>query len=54
MDLEKARKLLEMIDYRNLTSHTYHEEIAEEIFKNIKTYIQLLKEVFEKINIAMG
>jgi nucleotidyltransferase substrate binding protein (TIGR01987 family) len=38
-------KLLRMIDDRNRTVHTYHEEIAEEIFKNVASYIPLMKKV---------
>lgn len=33
---------LEMTDDRNLTSHTYHEEIADEIFSRLKLYASLL------------
>ena len=44
---EEARKLLEMIDYRNLTSHTYHEEVAEEIFNKLDAYIVLLEKISE-------
>ena len=40
---------LEMIDDRNLTSHTYHEEIAENIFKNLSLYIKYLERVLEKL-----
>lgn len=39
--------MLEMIYYRNLTSHTYHEEVAEEIFNKLKTYIILLEKTLE-------
>jgi len=46
---DQARKLLEMIDSRNLTSHTYHEEVAEEIFKRIENYIALLELVAGKM-----
>ncbi len=34
-------KALEMTDDRNLTSHTYHEEVAEEIYTNIKDYVTI-------------
>lgn len=44
---EEARKLLEMIDYRNLTSHTYHEEVAEEIFNKLNAYIILLEKTLK-------
>jgi len=46
---EETTKLLEMIDSRNKTSHTYHEEVAEEIFKELKSYIPLIQKVFNII-----
>jgi len=45
IDEEETRALLEMIDYRNLTSHTYHEEVAQSIFKNLGKYIRLLENI---------
>ncbi len=44
-----ALKLLQMIDHRNMTVHTYHEEMAEEIFKNIALYIDLMNKVVKLI-----
>ncbi len=49
LDEDQTRTLLEMIDSRNLTSHTYHEEVAEEIFGRLKSYIDTLELVAEKI-----
>jgi len=40
--------LLEMIDDRNMTSHTYKEEIAEMIFSKIEIYIDRLNEILVK------
>jgi nucleotidyltransferase substrate binding protein (TIGR01987 family) len=34
---------LQMLKDRNLTSHTYDEALANEIFKNIKLYVPLFK-----------
>ncbi len=34
--------LFNMVDDRNLTSHTYNEEIADGIFKKIGTYIEVI------------
>jgi len=34
-----------MIEDRNLTVHTYDEEIAKRIYKNIKDYIPLFEEI---------
>ncbi|GAB6065183.1 HI0074 family nucleotidyltransferase substrate-binding subunit [Aquifex pyrophilus] len=44
---EEAVKLLKMIDDRNRTSHTYHQEIAESIYRNIKEYIPLMEKVLK-------
>ena len=41
--------LLEAIDDRNLTSHTYHEEVADKIFQNIKKYLPVIKSVIDEI-----
>jgi nucleotidyltransferase substrate binding protein (TIGR01987 family) len=46
---EETVKVLEMVDNRNLTSHTYHEEIAEEIYRQIEEYWKLMDEVFRRI-----
>ena len=42
-------KLLQMVDDRNKTSHTYHEEVAEEIFNNIGGYLPLMGKVLETL-----
>ena len=42
---EETRILLEMIDDRNLTSHTYHEEVAEKIFKDLKLYLPIIEKI---------
>ena len=39
---EEAILALEMIDDRNLTSHTYNKEIAEALFARIPSYVCLL------------
>src|SRR3989304_6784386 len=38
---EETIKALEMTDDRNLTAHTYHEEVAMEIYQKIKGYYEL-------------
>jgi len=40
---------LEMTDDRNLTAHTYHEEVAEEIYRKIKSYYTLMDKVFRNL-----
>ena len=46
---DEAVILLEMIDDRNMTSHTYHEEVAEKIFKDLKIYIPVIEKVLGKL-----
>jgi hypothetical protein len=38
-----------MIDDINMTSHTYHGEIAEKIFSGLKGYLPLIKKVLNTI-----
>lgn len=42
---EETILLLGMIDDRNLTSHTYREEVAESIFSRLNKYIDALDEI---------
>lgn len=39
---------LQMLNDRNLTSHTYNKDLAISIYNNIKIYVPLLRKVFEK------
>ena len=42
---EETILLLKMIDDRNLTSHTYREEVAERLFSKLERYIIQLEKV---------
>ena len=42
---EETVIFLKMIDDRNLTSHTYREEVAEKLFSELKIYIPYLDRV---------
>jgi nucleotidyltransferase substrate binding protein (TIGR01987 family) len=44
---EETIKALEMTDDRNLTSHTYHENVAEEIYSKIKDYYKFMNKVYQ-------
>ena len=46
---DNAKLLMEMIDDRNMTSHTYHEEVAEIIFSKLKNYIDGMIYIYENI-----
>ncbi len=47
---EETTKALEMTDDRNLTSHTYHEKVAEEIYSKIKDYYKFMNKVYQDMN----
>lgn len=40
---------LDAIDKRNITSHTYNESLAEEVFAFIKTYFPHAKDLLTKL-----
>jgi nucleotidyltransferase substrate binding protein (TIGR01987 family) len=40
---------LNMMRDRNLTSHTYKEKNAQEIYKNIRTYYPEMRQVYRKL-----
>lgn len=42
---------LSMLRDRNLTSHTYNEELADDIFKSIKIYYPVLRQSFDNLKI---
>ena len=48
--IENAEEWLDMLDDRNLTSHTYDEEIAKEIYSNILSkYYKTLEKTRNKM-----
>ncbi len=46
---EEVMLALEMIDDRNLASHTYHEEIANKMFARLKEYAGVMKKILERM-----
>ncbi|HEX9974410.1 MAG TPA: HI0074 family nucleotidyltransferase substrate-binding subunit [bacterium] len=46
---EETIKALEMTDDRNLTSHTYHEELADAIYLKIPVYYNLMEKLYNSI-----
>ncbi|WP_029523016.1 HI0074 family nucleotidyltransferase substrate-binding subunit [Persephonella sp. KM09-Lau-8] len=46
---DETTTLLEMIDDRNMTSHTYHEEVAEKIFKDLHIYLPIIEKILDKL-----
>ena len=46
---ETSQELLQMLDDRNLTSHTYVEELAESIAHRIQNYSKNMSEVITRL-----
>jgi len=46
---EDSQKIMEMIDARNMTSHIYKEEIANQISNQIPNYYLLMKQYSDKL-----
>jgi len=38
-----------MVQNRNLTTHTYHEDLAEEIYNNLQNYVNLFESLLAKL-----
>lgn len=50
---EETEKAIQMIDDRNLTSHTYKEEVANDLLSRIPDHIKLLKKIISEIEQRM-
>lgn len=42
---------LDMVDDRNMTSHTYHEEIAEKIYKRLPQYANIMQKLLQGMKV---
>ena len=49
--IEQEDIFLEMIQSRNLLSHTYNEEQAEQIYKKCPLYLSAIKELYQRISV---
>ncbi len=47
--IDYEKEWLKMLQDRDLTSHTYDEKLADQIFQHIQTYIPVLRETFDKL-----
>ena len=52
--IDNEKEWLAMLDDRNLTSHTYEEELANTIYNNIKTYCPVMKKTYEALRVKYG
>jgi hypothetical protein len=48
---DETIKLLEMTDDRNMTSHTYKEEVAQIIYGKLKNYSKLMEDVIGRFEV---
>lgn len=44
---------IKMLLDRNMTSHTYDEKLADEIYRHIRNYVPALKRLMEKIQLEV-
>ncbi len=49
LDEAQVLTMLEMVDNRNLATHTYHEALADEIFDDIGHYVPLFALVYNEL-----
>ena len=49
LDETQVSLFLQMVDDRNLATHTYHESLADEIFSHVEVYLGLLWDVYGKM-----
>ena len=48
---DEVRNFLEMIDARNTTSHTYREEFANLLYKQIPAHYHLMQALVDRIQV---
>jgi nucleotidyltransferase substrate binding protein (TIGR01987 family) len=46
---DESMQALYMTDDRNMTTHTYHEDVAEEIYKELSGYYALMNKIYTRI-----
>ncbi|MDI3539206.1 MAG: hypothetical protein PWR29_449 [Methanolobus sp.] len=46
---EETLRALQMTDDRNMTTHTYHEEVADEIYSHLADYYSLMYKIYVSI-----
>ncbi|WP_094227446.1 HI0074 family nucleotidyltransferase substrate-binding subunit [Methanolobus psychrotolerans] len=46
---DESMQALYMTDDRNMTTHTYHEDVAEEIYKELAGYYGLMNKIYTNI-----
>ena len=47
--IDEDLRYLEMLEHRNMTTHTYREDLAEEIYANLPIYANLMQKAMIEI-----
>lgn len=47
--IDHEQDWLKMLEDRNITSHTYNEDLADQIFTRIKLYAPILRKTYNKL-----
>lgn len=47
---DETVRFLEMVDDRNMTSHTYKEEVAQILYAKMQGYCSLMEELLERVS----
>ncbi|MGA9405711.1 MAG: HI0074 family nucleotidyltransferase substrate-binding subunit [Bacteroidota bacterium] len=50
VDEDESVQALEMVDDRNLTSHTYHEDVAQKIYEKLPMYVALMEKLLKRMS----
>ena len=53
IDEGQYKTLVASVNDRNLTSHAYHENIAEQISSHVQSYYLLMSKIAEKLKLAL-
>ena len=49
LNSEETELALELVDDRNMTTHTYIEAVADKIFRKIPEYCKIMRKIYDKI-----
>ena len=49
---EYDKRWLKMIDDRNLSTHVYHEELADQVYESLPLHLSLFENLYSKLNEA--
>lgn len=51
---DETKHLIKMVDDRNLSSHTYHEELAEELNERVESHYNLMKKILDEVGAKLS